>query len=104
VTHARGCGAFWAWAAAGALLALSLISFIGVLTGPVAVVWTALVAWRSRPWPEPLGLLAGIGVLCLVLGSLDNPGRHAWLTVGAVLCLAGIAGYACSRSRPYASR
>lgn len=102
VAHPRGCALFWAWAAAGTLLALSLVSFIGVLTGPVAVVLIALVAWKSRPWPEPLGLLTGVGVLCLVLGSLDNPGRPAWLAAGTLLALAGIVGYA--RSRPYASR
>ncbi len=100
--HTRSCAFFWGWAAAGWLLALSLVSFVGVLTGPVAVVVIALIAWKGRPWPEPLGLLTGIGGLCLLVASLGNVEPLPWIAAGAALVLAGIAGYA--RSRPYASR
>lgn len=104
MTHARGCGFFWAWAAGGALLALSLVSFIGVLTGPAAAVAIALIARRSPAWPEPLGLLAGIGGLCLFVASLGTVEPLPWLAAGAVLVIVGVGGYAWSRSRPWALR
>jgi len=104
MTHARGCASFWGWVAAGWLLALSLVSSIGVLTGPVAVVAIALIAWKSRPWPEPLGLLAGIGGLCLFVASLGTVEPLPWLAAGAVLVIVGVGGYAWSRSRPWALR
>ena len=100
VVHTRGCVLFWGWAAAGALLALSLVSFIGVLTGPVAIGVIALIAWKSRAWPEPLGLLAGIGGMCLLVAALGNVEPLPWVTVGIVLAAAGLGGYAWSRSRP----
>ncbi len=100
IVHARGCAVFWGWAGAGALLALSLVSFIGVLTGPVAVGLVALIAWRSRSWPEPLGLLTGIGGMCLLVAGLGNVEPVTWVTTGIVLAVAGLGGYAWSRSRP----
>jgi hypothetical protein len=88
---------FWLWSAAGALLAFSVVSFVGVLTGLPAVAVLALLAARSPRWPEPLGLLTGIGILCLVIGTINlgsigfNPAL--WLASGALLSAAGAASY-----------
>lgn len=96
--------------AAGALLALSLVSFIGVLTGLPALVALALVARRSPRWPEPLGLLAGIGGLCSCVGAVavgeTGPDPAPWLVGGVALVLAGLVGYgvALRSSSTYARR
>jgi apolipoprotein N-acyltransferase len=103
--HLGRCSFFWLWALVGGALLLSVISFIGVITGPVALVALLLVARRSPRWPEPLGLLAGFGVLCLVVASISW--RHEgvdpvpWLAGGIALSVLGVAVYgAASRSSP----
>jgi hypothetical protein len=95
--HVGRCGWFWLWSGAGALLALSVVSFVGVFTGLPAIVALALIARRSPRWPEPLGVLAGIGILCLVVGAtnLGSIGFSPapWLVAGAALLAAGALSY-----------
>ena len=95
--HLGRCWIFWLWALVGGALLLSVISFIGVITGPVALVALFLVARRSPRWPEPLGLLAGFGVLCLVIAALtwshDGVDPAPWLAAGLALVAFGVAAY-----------
>lgn len=114
-SHSTGCAWFWAWALVGAGLALSMISFIGVLTIlPVAIVGL-LLARRGRV--SPFGLVSGVGVMLLVVAYLQRQGpgttctytatgssceQHLnpipWLVVGLVCFAAGVVGHA--RRRP----
>jgi hypothetical protein len=108
--HPGRCAWFWLWTAAGALLALSLVSFIGVFTGLPAVAALGLIAHRSPRWPEPLGILTGIGVLSFLVGALAlgesgiNPAP--WLAAGTVLVAVGMVAYgvALRSLAPYARR
>jgi hypothetical protein len=88
---------FWLWALVGGALLLSTLSFIGVLTGIPALVALVLVARRSPRWPEPLGLLAGFGALCLALAAInwrhDGLDPVPWLASGALLAALGLGGY-----------
>lgn len=99
--HVGRCGFFWLWAGVGGALAISLVSFIGVLTAIPALVALGLVAWRSPRWPEPLGILTGAGALCLVVAALnwDEQGVDPvpWLVAGVILALAGVLTYAGAR-------
>jgi hypothetical protein len=99
--HLNRCVMFWLWAGVGGALALSVISFVGVLVGLPALVALWLVARRSPRWPEPLGLLTGVGALCLTIAFLnwDELGVDPvpWLAAGVVLGAAGIGFYARAR-------
>ena len=99
--HLRRCWIFWLWAGAGGALALSVVSYIGVLTGLPALLALYLVSRRSPRWPEPLGLLTGAGGLCLAVAVLGW-GEHGfdyvpWLVAGIALAAAGVAFYAEAR-------
>ena len=108
--HVRACGWFWLWSLAGALLAFSLVSFVGVLTGLPAVLVLLLVARRSPTWPEPLGLLTGVGALCIAVAALnwgaDGLDPAPWLAAGAGLVVLGTVAYGLAgrSSSPYARR
>ncbi len=96
--HLGRCWIFWVWAMVGWALLLSMVSYIGVLTGLPALVALVLVARRSPRWPEPFGLLTGFGGLCLTVAALnwreaDGLDPAPWLAAGLVLALAGAAGY-----------
>lgn len=95
------CTFFWLWAGVGGALALSVVSFIGVLTAIPALIALALVAWRSPRWPEPLGILTGFGALCLTIAALNRGAEGLdptpWLVAGVVLVLAGLVLYAGAR-------
>jgi hypothetical protein len=104
VSHLGRCVYFWLWALVGGALLLSAISFVGVLTGIPAIVALVLVARRSPGWPEPIGLLAGFGALCLTIAALNwsNQGVSPapWLAAGLLLVAAGLAGYGLARRSP----
>jgi hypothetical protein len=95
--HLGRCSTFWLWALVGAALLFSVISALGLLTGLPALAALFLVARRSTRWPEPLGLLAGFGALCLVVAGLNWGGEGLdagpWLTAGLALVVAGVAAY-----------
>jgi hypothetical protein len=97
--HLAGCGRFWLWALAGALVTFSLIAAasIGLFVLPVAALVTALVARSTRLAAETLGALVGAGAICLVIAWLQRaPGGfdwRPWLVAGTVLAALGIAGY-----------
>jgi hypothetical protein len=102
--HAPRCLLFWGWAFAGGLALLTTVSFIGVFTAVPALALLVLVG-RIRPrWPESLGLLTGFGGLCVAIAILntgESNGLDAtpWWAAGAVLAVAGVAGYAAVRAR-----
>jgi hypothetical protein len=95
--HLGRCRFFWLWSLLGAALLLSVVSYIGVFTAIPALVALYFLARRSPRWPEPLGLLAGFGALCLLVAGLnwdrDGVDPTPWLTAGIVLVALGVAGY-----------
>jgi hypothetical protein len=100
VTHLAGCGRFWLWAVAGALVAFSLIAAvsIGLFVLPVAALATVVAARRTHNRTEMLGALVGVGGTCGLIALLQRgPGSldaTPWLVAAILLAAAGIAGYA----------
>jgi hypothetical protein len=113
---------FAAWAAVGGLVAFTLLgaATIGVFVLAFAVLAVVLVLRSGRLWPELLGAVFGIGVLCLVVGALHRdyapcpdgglvvpPGETSvscggadpvpWLIAGTLLSVAGAAAYLLAR-------
>jgi hypothetical protein len=103
---------FGAWAVVGALFGISVVSFIGVLTFPIALVTAALVG-RLSSGRGGQGVVSGLGLPLLLIAYLHRygPGEHCevtatshsceellnpwpWLLAGAVLVLAGTAWFA----------
>jgi hypothetical protein len=77
VTSVRGWPGFAAWAAAGALLCLAIVSIasIGLFVMPLAAAAAVAGAMRVRRWPEGLGALAGVALTTLVVGLLNVGNR-----------------------------
>jgi hypothetical protein len=99
--HLAGCGRFWLWAIAGALLTLSIVgaASIGVFVLPFAALATALVARATQRRAEALGLLVGVSSICFLIAGLqrgDEGGLDArpWFIAGVGLATIGIAAYA----------
>jgi hypothetical protein len=100
MTHIAGCGRFWLWAVAAALVAFSLIAAasIGLFVLPLAVVVTVLAARRTRNTTESLGALVGVGGICGLIALLQRgPGSldaTPWLLAATLLAVAGVAAFA----------
>jgi hypothetical protein len=113
---------FCAWAVAGGLVFLSLLTgfSIGVFILPFAALAVWFVARTARAWPELFGVGTGAGAVCLLVAALNReynpcpegpitvpPGETSyscggldplpWLVAGIVLGLAGAAAYAGGR-------
>ena len=101
---ATGWPWFLAWALAGALCALALVSIlsIGIFIAPLAVAAIVLVARMSSGGPELLGLVTGAGFLGIVVWVLSRGEWDAtrWLVGGLALCAAGVVAYGVARARP----
>jgi hypothetical protein len=98
--HLAGCGRFWLWSVAGALVTFALVAAlsIGIFILPFAVLAVLVVSRRTRDRAEMLGALVGAGAVCGVIAWIQRePGafdaRH-WLIAAVVLAVTGIAGYA----------
>ena len=65
----RGWLWFWLWTIPGVTLGFQ-VSVIGVLLLPLGLIATLLLAWFSRPWPEALGIAAGVGLTCLAIALI----------------------------------
>jgi hypothetical protein len=97
--HLAGCGRFWLWAVAGALVSFSLVAAasIGFLVLPVAAVALALVARATRSRAEPFGALVGAGAICFLIAWIQRaPGgfdSRSWLLAGSMLAVVGLFGY-----------
>ena len=100
VTHLAGCGRFWLWALAGALIAFSLIAAasIGLLILPVAGLITLLAVRRTRNRAEMLGAFVGAGLICGLIAMLQRgPGSldaTPWIVAAVVFAAVGLGGYA----------
>jgi len=98
--HLVGCGRFWLWAIAGALVTFSFVAAasIGWLVLPFAALVTVFVARSTRDRAEPLGSLVGGAAICFLIAWLQRaPGgfeSRLWLGAGIFLAGVGIAGYA----------
>jgi uncharacterized membrane protein len=100
VKHLGGCGRFWLWAVAGALVAFSLIAAasIGLFILPVAGLVTLLAVRRTRSRAEMLGGFVGAGAVCGLIAMLQRgPGSldaRPWIIAAVVLAAVGLVGYA----------
>jgi hypothetical protein len=98
--HLVGCGRFWLWVIAGALVTFSFVAAasIGLLILPFAALATVFIARSTRDRAEPLGSLVGGASICFLIAWLQRaPGgfdSRPWLAAGIFLAGAGIAGYA----------
>jgi hypothetical protein len=97
--HVTGCGRFWLWSLAGALVTFSLVAAasVGLLVMPVAALATFFVARKTRDRAELLGALVGAAGVCFAIAWIQRaPGgfdARPWLVAGIVLAVAGLAGY-----------
>ena len=95
-----GWGWFAAWALAGALVVLAFLSAasIGLFVLPFALVALVLVARGSSGGPELLGMVAGAGIVSLLIAVLSGAdGAAPWLLVGLGLVTGAIVAYAVAR-------
>jgi hypothetical protein len=98
--------AFAAWAAAGVLGAFATLSFaLGLLVLPLAVCAVLVAAWQATR-AEVLGLLVGVGVMCLVVAAAGAGGEGVawdWAVAGVAVGGAGLAVYGARRRASAAS-
>lgn len=87
---------FGVWALTGFLAAFATLSFaIGLLILPLAVVALA-VSFRFATGAEMLGLVGGVGAMCVLIGALNvDEGTQVrwWFGVGTVLVAAAASAY-----------
>lgn len=110
--HLIGCGWFWIWALVGAALALGAFSLGPLVLLPVLAL-AAVMLSRSGIRDSALGLVSGIGALCLYIAWVQREGpgttcwhsgtasgcdQHLnplpWLVVGAALFVGGMVAHA----------
>jgi hypothetical protein len=97
--HLTGCGRFWLWSLAGALVTFSLLAAasIGFLVLPFAALALFFVVPRTRNRAEMLGGLVGAAAVCFAIAWIQRgPGGFdagSWLVAGIALAVAGLAGY-----------
>ena len=97
--HLVGCGRFWLWAIAGALVTFSFVAAasIGLVVLPFAALATVFIARSTRNRAEVFGAPVGAAAICFLIAWLQRaPGgfdSRPWLAAGILLAGAGIAGY-----------
>jgi hypothetical protein len=90
---------FLGWCVAGAVYAFSFVSglSIGLLIFPFAAALLLGVAWYAPSFGEALGLLAGLGLVLLLVAWINRGGDGVdpgpWLVAGICCCSAALAGY-----------
>jgi hypothetical protein len=103
--HLSGCGRFWLWSAAGALVSFSLVAAasVGFLVLPVAALALFFIVPRTRDQAEMLGALVGAAGVCFAIALIQRgPGgfdARSWAVAGIVLAVAGLGGYAVGARR-----
>ena len=103
--HVTGCGRFWLWSLAGALVTFSLVAAasVGFFVLPFAALALFFVVPRTRNRAEMLGALVGAVAVCFAIAWIQRaPGgfdAQPWLVAGIVLTVAGLAGYAVFQRR-----
>jgi hypothetical protein len=106
VTHLAGCGRFWLWAVAGALVTFSLLAAasIGLFILPVAGLATFFAVRQAGSRAEMLGASVGAGGVCGLIAVLQRgPGSldaTPWIVAAVVFASIGIVGYAALGRRP----
>jgi hypothetical protein len=105
-THRRWHLGFVLWAAAGFLVSFGLIAVL-TIGFPFVVAGTLLSVWsyrRGPGWPADLGLIAGVGVMCLTIAVIQAIVGHldptVWALVGGVLLAASSFAFWWLRCRP----
>ena len=93
---------FSLWVVPGFLAAFATLSFaVGLLVLPFAIVAVVLAA-RFAAGAEMLGVLPGVGAMCLLIALL-NVGEASpltpWLLAGTALVAGGILAYAAAVAR-----
>ena len=95
----KGWSAFGAWAIAGSLWSVTLISFVGLFTLPFALLLTGLLVRYSPQRRDALGLLAGAAGVALVLGVV-NLGYQPCPESGTLTMLSGEGSSSCGGVAP----
>lgn len=102
--HLVGCAWFWAWALVGAGAALSMVSYIGMLTGLPVALTAFLMARKPSIRESSFGFVSGIGLLLLYLAWVQRSGEfldpRPLLVLGWALVIAGVAGHSWREHRP----
>jgi hypothetical protein len=93
---------FAAWALAGALVVFAFLSAasIGLFVAPLALLALVLVGRWCVGGGEMFGLVAGAGLVSLLIAALNGGDGASWLLVGLGLLTAGIVAYAAARRLP----
>lgn len=94
---------FAAWALAGALVVFAFLAAasIGLFVLPFAILALVLVARTHAGGREMLGLVAGAGIVSLLIAVLSTgEGAAPWLLIGLGLVTAGIVAYMVARRLP----
>lgn len=82
---------YFHWAGAGFLIVFGSLAIltIGAPFLLLGVFLLGLLVGRGRRWPASLGLLAGAGAVCLVIGAISaisgDVSPTVWFTVGIAL-------------------
>ena len=93
-TRRAGWSGFAAWCLAGALFTFSLLTgfSIGLFLLPLVVAALYLAARSAPDFRAALGFVAGIGVILLILASINNF-SIGWLIPGVALGAAAFASF-----------
>jgi hypothetical protein len=97
-THHRDLGFFY-WAGVGFLVVFGFITgfSIGLPILALGAVLFVVMLRRGPGWPADLGLLAGAGLVCLVIAMINvisgSLSPTIWAIVGVTLTLGGSGGF-----------
>jgi hypothetical protein len=104
-THHRDWG-FFLWAVVGFLVVFGFITgfSIGLPFLALGVALFAAMLLRGPAWPADLGVLAGAGIVCLVIALINvisgSLSPTVWAAVGAVLTTSSSGVFWWLRCRP----
>jgi hypothetical protein len=107
--HGRDWGFFY-WAGVGFLVVFGFITgfSIGLPILALGVVLFVVMLRRGPGWPADLGLLAGAGLVCLVIAMINvisgSLSPTIWAIVGAALTVGSCGAFWWLRCRPGVSR
>ncbi len=99
---------FFIWSAAGFLLAFGAVTSIGLPFLIFGLVLFVVLLFKGPAWPADLGLLAGVGAVCLVIATINavsgDLSPTVWLTVGISLVGSSAGLFWWLRCRPNPAR
>ena len=103
--HERDWG-FFLWTLTGFLIVFGFITgfSIGIPFFIAGVFLAGRMSARRPAWPANLGLLAGAGLVCLVIATINavsgDLSPTIWASIGVLLTLSSTAGFWWLRCRP----